>query len=131
MRWGYKDGLSQYFSGFGQLLREEKWKAINPDKKFDTVDIENIDKPGEFKKMILKNEGASIKNGQWKTYDPASGLIVKTENFTFGSSDLKKSDAVAVATEKKSVAKPKEVLEFEKKNAGKKKIKVKDGSTGL
>ncbi|MFL5787364.1 MAG: hypothetical protein ACJ748_04885, partial [Flavisolibacter sp.] len=31
---------------------------------------------------------------------------------------------------KKTVAKPKEVLEFEKKNSGKKKIKVRDGSTG-
>ena len=29
-----------------------------------------------------------------------------------------------------SVAKPKEVIEFEKKNAGKKKVKVRDGSTG-
>ncbi|MEO6917180.1 MAG: hypothetical protein ABI151_17515 [Chitinophagaceae bacterium] len=131
MRWGYKDGLSQYFSGFGQLLREEKWKAINPEKKYDTVEIENVDNPGHYKMMILKNEGAAIRNGLWKTYDPVSGLIIKTENFTYGVSDLKKSDAVAAVTEKKSVAKPKEVLDFEKKNAGKKKIKVKDGSTGL
>ena len=116
---------------FGQLLREEKWKAINPDKKYDTVEIENVDNPGHYKIMILKNEGASVKNGLWKTYDPQSGLIVKTETFTFGVSDLKKPDAVAVAAEKKSVVKPKEVLEFEKKNAGKKKIKIKDGSTGL
>jgi len=31
---------------------------------------------------------------------------------------------------KKQVAKPKEVLDFEKKNSGKKKIRVRDGSTG-
>lgn len=131
MRWGYKDGVSQYFSGFGQLLRDERWKALNPDKQYDTVEIEDIDKPDHYKKVILKNEGASVRHGRWQTYDPVSGLIVKTENYTLGSSDIKKSDATAVVTEKKSVAKPKEVLEFEKKNAGKKKIKVKDGSTGL
>jgi len=34
------------------------------------------------------------------------------------------------STTEKKVAKPKEVLEFEKQNAGKKKIKVRDGSTG-
>ncbi len=32
--------------------------------------------------------------------------------------------------EKKAINKPKEVLEFEKKNSGKKKVKVRDGSTG-
>lgn len=131
MRWGYKDGLSQYFSGFGQLLRDERWKALNPDKQYDTVQIEDIDKPDHYKNVILKNEGASVKHGRWQTYDPITGLIVKTEQFTLGSSDIKKSEVTAAATEKKSVAKPKEVLEFEKKNAGKKKIKVKDGSTGL
>jgi hypothetical protein len=32
--------------------------------------------------------------------------------------------------EKKTANKPKEVLEYEKKNSGKKKIKVRDGNTG-
>jgi hypothetical protein len=38
--------------------------------------------------------------------------------------------STAVNSEKKAVAKPKEVLEFEKKNSGKKKVKYRDGSTG-
>jgi hypothetical protein len=36
----------------------------------------------------------------------------------------------APVAEKKAVAKPKEVLEFEKKNSGKKRVRYKDGSTG-
>jgi len=132
MRWGNKDGKSQYFNGLGELLREENWKAINPDKLYDTVDIEDIDNPDHFKKVVVKNEGAGIKHGRWTYFDPVSGLITKEENYTLGTLEGKKRDQVAatdVPAEKK-VAKPKEVLDFEKKNAGKKKIRVRDGSTG-
>lgn len=131
-RWGNKDGLSQYFSGLGELLREERWKAINPDKLYDTVDVEDIDNPDHYKKVIVKNEGAGIKHGHWTYYDPVTGFITKEENYTLGTLEGKKREAVtttATPAEKK-VAKPKEVLDFEKKNAGKKKIRVRDGSTG-
>ncbi len=40
------------------------------------------------------------------------------------------ADETAKAEKKKVVAKPKEVVEFEKKKPGKKKIRVRDGSTG-
>ena len=43
---------------------------------------------------------------------------------TDGTPAAKKKD------EKKQVAKPQAVLDFEKKNAGKKKVKFRDGSTG-
>ena len=42
----------------------------------------------------------------------------------------KKKDAVATTADKKKVEKPQEVLDWEKKNAGKKKVRVRDGSTG-
>ena len=130
-RWGNKDGESQYFTNFGDLLRQESWKAINPDKIYDTLEVEDVEHLGQFKKVVVKNEGAGIKHGTWKYYDATSGLIVKTENYVLGVLDGKKKDAVATAaTDKKKVDKPQEVLDWEKKNAGKKKVKVRTGSTG-
>ena len=131
-RWGNKDGPSQFFNGLGELIREETWKALNPDKLFDTLDVEDVDRPGNYKTVVVKNEGAGLKHGIWKYYDPTTGFISRTENYILGTLEGKKKDPVASAApmEKKS-AKPKEVLDFEKKNAGKKKIRVKDGSTGL
>jgi len=132
-RWGNKNGPSQYFNGYGELLREESWKAINPDKIYDTIDVEDVDKPGNFKEVIVKNDGAGIRHGMWKYYDPVSGLITRTENYVLGSLEGKKKDPLTASatTEKKSTSKPQEVLDFEKKHAGKKKIRVKDGSTGF
>lgn len=132
-RWGNKNGPSQYFNGFGELLREENWKAINPDKIYDTIDVEDVDNPDHYTKVIVKNEGAGIRHGLWKYYDPLSGLITRTENYILGSLEGKKKDPLTASntTEKKSSPKPKEVMEYEKKNAGKKKIRVRDGSTGL
>lgn len=130
-RWGNKDGILQYFTGQGELMREESWRAINPDKQYDTLDVEDVDNPGNYKTVIVKNEGAGIKHGAWKYYDPRTGMIAKTETYVLGKldADNKKTSPTTSTTETKTKAKPKEVLEFEKKNAGKKKIKVRDGST--
>lgn len=129
-RWGNLDGISQYYSKVGQLLREESWRAINPDKQYDTLDVEDVDNPGNYKTVIVKNEGAGVKHGTWKYYD-FNGMITKTEVYTVGKLETGDKTAAAVSdtTTTKKTAKPKEVLEFEKKNAGKKKIKVRDGST--
>jgi hypothetical protein len=43
---------------------------------------------------------------------------------------LKNLNRVVAATDKKKIPKPAEVLQYEKKNAGKKKVKVRDGATG-
>jgi hypothetical protein len=40
------------------------------------------------------------------------------------------SKSLSDTASKKTVTKPQAVLDYEKKNAGKKKIKVRDGSTG-
>lgn len=131
-RWGNKDGISRYFNGLGELLREESWRAINPEKLYDTLDVENVDNPGNYRTVIVKNEGAGVKHGTWKFYDPARGTIIRTENYVVGKLETGKDPVAAVvdtAPENKTKTKPKEVLEFEKKNAGKKKIKVRDGST--
>jgi hypothetical protein len=131
-RWGFQDGMSQYFNMAGNVIREESWRAFNPDKLYDTLDVEDVSNPGNYKEVIVKNEGSSLKHGTWKYYDAGSGFIDKTEFYLLGKLD-KNSEPPTLAKDTISVTakkmhKPKEVLEFEKKNAGKKKIKVRDGS---
>src|SRR5450755_285622 len=130
-KWGNKDGLCQYFNSSGALLREENWRALNPDKLYDTLVIEDIDHLNEYKTVIVKNEGVAIRHGYWKYYNPATGMIYKTETYTMGKLETAKADPGSDSTKavSKTMVKPKEVQDFEKKNAGKKKIKVRDGAT--
>ena len=130
-RWGYKDAICQYFNASGELIREESWRAMNPDKLYDTLEIEDLDHLNQFHTVIVKNEGAAIRHGQWKYYDPTTGMIYKTETYTLGKLEIPHStpqDSTTATT--KSMVKPKEVQDYEKKNSGKKKIKVRDGATG-
>lgn len=127
-RWGNKDGVSQYFETHGGLRLEQSWKALNPDKQYDTLEVEDLDKLDSYRTVIVKNEGASLKHGPWKYYDPNTGMLVRSESYTLGKLENEKSEVSAAP--KKAAEKPKEVLDFEKKNSGKKKIRVRDGSTG-
>lgn len=129
-RWGFKDGAAQYFTNHGSLKLEQGWKALNPDKEFDTIDVEDVDKLDSYHKVIVKNEGASLKHGLWKYYDTETGSLIRTENYVLGKLESEPKSNSTANSEKKKIEKPKEVLEFEKKNAGKKKVKVRDGRTG-
>jgi hypothetical protein len=130
-KWGNKDGVCQYFNASGALVREESWRALNPDKLYDTLEIEDIDHLNEYKTVIVKNEGVAIRHGQWKFYDPSTGMINKIQTYTMGKLENPKSGAGSDSTKNvsKTMVKPKEVQDYEKKNAGKKKIKVRDGQT--
>ena len=130
-KWGNKDGVCQYFNASGSLVREESWRALNPDKLYDTLDIEDIDHLNEYKTVIVKNEGVAIRHGQWKFYDPSTGMINKIQTYTMGKLENPKSGTGSDSTKNvsKTRVKPKEVQDYEKKNAGKKKIKVRDGQT--
>lgn len=137
-KWGFKDGSSVYYNIMGNVTVEESWLAINPDKVYDTIDVENVDDPGHFTRVVIKNEGSSLKHGTWRYYDPSTGFVTKTEFYRLGKLDtglLSGSDSTKTASADKSdpakaKSKPKEVEDFEKKNAGKKKIKIRDGQTG-
>jgi hypothetical protein len=145
-RWGYKQGKSQYFTNQGDLLREESWKAVDPDNPYDTVPVYDIKDPSKIVgTTIVKLEGYSLKHGTWRFYDPGSGTIVKTEKWFLdkpatgdskNDDDLKPLDITdngsqADSTKKKGYPKPQAILDYEKKNAGKKKIKVREGRTGF
>ena len=152
-RWGVMDGKSRYYTRTGGLEREERWRAVDPTKTFDTVDIvDPIDPTKVLDRVIVKVTGLTNKHGVWTYYDPMWGGIVKTENYFLGK--LQTDDAPATEGEegdikpidvstgkttkpktdtatKKSTIKYAPMLEYEKKNSGKKKIKSRDGATGL
>lgn len=129
-RWGLKNGVAQYFLLHGGLRLEQSWIALNPDKQYDTLQVEDLDKLDSYRTVIVKNEGAALKHGTWKYYDPQTGSLIRTENYEFGKALSNPDDVVVNPSDKKKVEKPQEVLDFEKKNSGKKKVKFKDGSTG-
>jgi hypothetical protein len=153
---GMKSGKCTYYLYTGELLREESWRAIDPKSPYDTIDIVDVNDPSKvLRKEIVKVEPNSYKHGTW-TYYNNDGSIQSTEQYVMNK---RKEDVAVAATgteddlapidvtkggntkskttsesgdtaAKKQAAKPKEVVEFEKKNSGKKKIKVRDGSTG-
>ncbi len=146
-RWGKLNGRQQYFTYNGGLMREESWRAIDPANAFDTVAIYDLNDPTlEINRIVVKNDGIALKHGKWNYYDPREGTIEATEMYVMNklqtddgdmvddenirpigvSNGKTKTDTVG----KKTVAKPQAILDYEKKNSGKKKIKVRDGSTG-
>jgi len=144
-RWGNKDGKNIYFTNTGDPLREEGWRAVNPNSPYDTVNVYDVNDPTKIVgRQVVKLEGSTLKHGVWKFYDSMTGTVEKTERWVMdkpakqvgdNEDDLAPIDVTDTAVDpkaevKKTTTKPKEVLDFEEKNAGKKKIKVRTGSTG-
>lgn len=137
-KWGNLNGRCLYFTISG-LEREESWRAVNPDKAFDTLDVVYPANPNQYERIVVKNEGNSIKHGIWKTYSPSSGALIETQEFIMGQ--LKEDYTAAkmnnigpnqtLDTSKKQAVKvlPKEVADFNKKQAKKNKPVV-TGRTG-
>ncbi len=154
-RWGQLSGRQLYYSPFGGLLRQESWRAIDPANRFDTVLVND---PNDLNRvidtLIVKNDGMSLKHGVWIYYDPRSGKVeekveyvmnrIKDEEYPEGeninaTTSPKPIDPRTIkpkysptldSTGKKKVAKPALIQDYEKKNSGKKSIRVRDGSTG-
>jgi hypothetical protein len=143
-RWGNKDGRSQYYTIGGAVVREESWKAVNPENPWDTIDVTDPDNPGRIlRTVIVKLEGYSLKHGLWTYFDPLYGTVTKEEKYFLDkpgdgnpNNDLKPIDVstgykpTVDSVGNKATKKTAEMLEYEKKNAGKKSIKVRDGKTG-
>jgi hypothetical protein len=145
-RWGKLNGKQQYFTYNGGLLREESWRAIDPANAFDTVSVYDLKDPTkEINRVVVKNDGVALKHGRWTYYDPREGSIEATESYVMnklqtddgGMLDdenirpLSVSDGRAKSdTAGKKTTKPQAILDYEKKNSGKKKVKTRDGNTG-
>lgn len=145
--WGKLNGRQKYFTYNGGLLREEGWRAMDPKIAYDTVPIYDMKDPSKvINWVVVKNEGVALKHGRWNYFDPREGRLEATEYYVMNKlrteddelvdddeikpisiTDKKaKSDTSTV----KKVTKPQAVLDYEKKNSGKKKIKARDGETG-
>jgi len=141
-RWGNKNGKSYYFNRWGAMEREESWKAVNPDNPYDTLDVYDLNDPTRvIDRVVVKLEGFTLKHGLWKYYDPEFGTVVRTEEYWLDKpkNGLEGLDPIDVSKGGKSrsdsaaaktAAKPKTIQDWEKKNSGKKNIKVRDGRTG-
>ena len=138
-RWGFKDGLQQYYL-MGELEHEESWRAIDPKKKFDTIDVPDLFDPNKVTKKVIKVEGYNQKNGVWNYYKPGYAVVLHTETYLFDSllpPTLNKPKLVQDAAVQDTTTKgiptkviPKQVADFEKNNRKKKQAKIRDGNTG-
>ncbi len=127
---GGKDGIQQYYTYLGDLYRQESWRAYNPDAPYDTVAIYGTGSSEIVDYKIVKAEQYSVKHGEWKYFEPGSGRLVKLEKYDRGALEKPGAQAKATVTEKpKKVEKTPEMLEWEKKNKGKKNA-LRDGRTG-
>jgi len=129
-KYGGKDGIQQYYTMMGDLGREEGWKAYNPDAPYDTIPIYGTGSNEIINYKIVKAEQYSVKHGTWKFYDPTTGRLTRSETYDRGFLPKELDTNVATTSDKTKKVKPAEVLLYEKKNSGKKKVKTRDGQTG-
>lgn len=133
---GGKDGFQQYYSPLGELLREENWRGYNPDAPYDTIAIYGTGSNEIVDYKIVKAEQYSVKQGKWRYFEPVTGRLLKTEEWERNNLVLPgapKKEVVggnSLKGIKKEVAKTASMLEWEKKNKGKKKV-IRNGQTGL
>lgn len=130
-RLGGKDGLQQYYSFIGELIREETWRGYNPDAPYDTIPIYGTGSNEILEYKIVKALPYSVKNGPWRYYQ--GGMVTKTEEWDRNNLVVPNAPVVVASVEKakpKKVEKTAAMLEWERKNKGKKKV-LRDGSTGL
>ena len=127
---GGKDGLQQYYNYLGDLEREEMWKGYNPDAPYDTIAVYGSGNNEIVDYKIVKAEPYSVKDGDWKYYEPGSGRLLRTEKWQRNNLVMP-GKPVATAYEKpKKVEKTADMLKWDIKNKGKKGA-IRDGRTGL
>lgn len=129
---GGKHGLQQYFTPVGELILEENWRGYDPDAPYDTVAVYGTASNEVVEFKIVKAEQYSVKQGEWKYYDPATGRVIRTEQWERNNliNPNATKPAVVASNEKKKIEKTPEMIEWEKKNRGKKNA-IRDGKTGL
>lgn len=135
----YKFGrkhLKQQYLEDGKLEHVEFWISLDPEKKFDTVDVYDLYDPNKIDKKIVPVVPYALEHGKWFYYDIQTGKVIKTEEYELGqlkkpkTASLSKIDVPLSDTATKPKVKPtKEMDSFDKKNKGKKGA-VRDGRTG-
>ncbi len=130
---GGKDGIQQYYTYLGDLYREEGWRGYNPDAPYDTIAVYGTGSNEIVEYKIVKAEQYSVKHGEWRYFDPTTGRLVKSEKYDRGFLEKPGGQVAPNITAIDKTKKPDktpEMLEWEKKNKGKKKA-LRDGRTGM
>lgn len=128
---GGKHGLQQYYTYVGELLREENWRGYDPESPYDTIPVYGTGSNEIVEFKIVKAEQYSVRQGEWRYFDPATGGILRTENWERNNLIQPGSTTPSVAAgPKKKPEKTAEMIEWELKNKGKKNA-IRDGRTGL
>lgn len=137
-KWGYKNGICDYYDMWG-LVREESWRATNPENPYDTIQVPDLNDDTKIYMKVIKVDASTMQHGTWTYYDSQRGTITKTEAYLLGQKVdpitnkpiTGKQQAATDSAAAKNIVKtiPKEVTQYEKKNSGKKKIRVRDGQT--
>jgi len=133
-RFGGKDGLQEYFSFLGDIMKQEEWRAYNPDAPYDTIAVYGPGNNEIISYKIVKAEQYSVPHGEWKYYEPG-GRVAKIENYERGhllkgEEDKKAATVSDILTTTTETVKPsekvktKEILEYEKKYSKKKRNKL-------
>ncbi len=128
---GGKDGLQQYFSYLGGLEHEEQWRGYNPEAPFDTIPVYGTGSGEILEYKLVRAEPYSVKDGEWRFYDPGTGRITRTEQWVRNNlvNPNRPNPRIPGAYVKpENAEKTPEMLEWERKNKGK---KVMDGRTSF
>lgn len=128
---GGKDGIQQYYTYLGDLIREESWRGYDPDAPYDTIAVYGEGNNEIIDYKIIKAEQYSVKHGEWKYYEPGTGRLIKVEKYDRGHLETPTDNIKTVKADpakKKEVEKTPQMIEWEKKNKGKKKA-LRDGRT--
>ncbi len=128
---GGKHGVQQYFTFLGEPLRDESWKGYDPEAPYDTIAIYGTGSNEIVEFKIVKAEQYSVKQGEWRYFNPSTGALVRTENWERNNLLQPGSTTPSVATgPRKKPEKTAEMIAWELKNKGKKNA-LRDGRTGL
>jgi len=129
---GGKDGIQQYYTYVGELIREESWRGFDPEHPYDTIPIYGTGNNEIIEFRIVRAEPYSVKQGTWKYYDPGTGMMTRQEEWVLNNIVKGNGSTTAsiATTDKKKVEKTPEMVEWERKNKGKKNA-IRDGRTGL
>ncbi|MEO6355716.1 MAG: hypothetical protein ABIU77_25035 [Ferruginibacter sp.] len=132
---GGKEGVQEYFTFLGDLIRHEEWKGYDPNSPYDTIAVYGQGNNEVSTYKIVKAEQYSVPNGVWKYYAPGEKFI-KAETYDHGRL-LKADNNTAVVAKKAAdvtgeTGKTKEILEYEKKYSKKKRKQMeREGKTSL
>ncbi len=73
------NGTAQYYKE-GKLLCTGTYRGLNPDNKYDSVLVVDIN-TYEEKIVAVPSERGSVRHGIWRYYDPASGHMIREEEY--------------------------------------------------